>query len=102
MYYAAQDPGKELYLAETYGGFTVESAKISRDLESVTFFCTETGIIFGIGFKSAMGFQHIGLIENLVEYQFDINGPSEVIKEIAVETASGGGRDLVAMVFISI
>ena len=96
--YVAQDPMEESALVETFGGFTVESATVSKDIKSVTFYCNKCGIIFGIGIKSACEIQRVGLIDGLLNHQFDVDGPNEVIEEILVETTPGGGGDLIATV----
>ena len=85
-------------LIKSFGGFTVESATVSKDLQSISFFCSKYGIILGIGIKSISDFQHIGLIDDLICHQFDIDGPSEVIEEILIEAAPSGGGDLLATV----
>ena len=98
--YATQDPIEESALVETFGGFTVESATVSKNTKSVTFYCNKSGIIFGIGVESTLEIQHIGLINGLLGHRFDVNGPNEVIEEIIVETAPGGGGDLIATVVL--
>ena len=90
---------KESSLVETFGGFTVESATFPEVLRSITFFCTLEGVIFGISASSALESQAIGRDDNaLVKHQFDIIGPNEVIEEVVVQTASGGGGDMVITV----
>ena len=96
--YAAQDPMEESALVETFGGFTVESATVSKDIRSVTFYCNKSGIILGIGIESICEIQCVGLVDGLLEHQFGIDGPNEVIEEILVEAAPGGGGDLIATV----
>ena len=96
--YVAQDSEEELALTKAFGGFTVESITVSKDLQSISFFCSVNGAILGIGIKSVSEFQHIGLIDDLVCHQFDIDGPDEVVEEILTETAPGGGGDLLITV----
>ena len=92
---------EESALVETFEGFTVESATVSKNIESVTFYCNKSGIIFGIGIESSLEIQHIGLINGLLGHRFEINWPNEVIEEIIVETAPGGEEDLIATVVLS-
>ena len=85
-------------LTKAFGGFTVESATIPKALQSISFFCSVCGTILGIGIKSISDSQHIGLTDDLICHQFDIDGPSEVIEEILIEAAPGGGGDLLITV----
>ena len=59
---------KELALIETFKGFIIELAIVSKNIKLVTFYYNKSGIIFGIGIKSVYEIQYVGLVNGLLKH----------------------------------
>ena len=58
----------ESALIKTFKEFTVESATVSKNIKSVTFYYNKSGIILGISIESTLKIQNIGLINGLLRH----------------------------------
>ena len=97
--YVSQNFEEELRIIKQFDCFTVELAQISTFLTKIVFYCSESGLILGVGIGSSSEYQYIGQRYDLIEHEFDVQVPNEVVEEIIVESAKNGG-DLIATVRI--